>query len=180
MVNLATQNYIYTLFLCEFNAPINVANTVRIHLQQHHPKRDLYLRWVESRLAQTKIPKLKYDRQWYLFESDADCNLYTEWLWSYRSLADKPKIKYLNIADLMISVSFEIRFIGREYCYALALNHYNYNIMTDKFLVQHWRYGGDPSTATAITEQEFYEKVDRLLDVLNLTNEIPFDSYNVK
>lgn len=87
-------------------------------------------------------------------------------------------MRCLDIRNLLGTWSFGIRFVGRECCYELELK--DNVIPSGEFLIHYWGYYDGFGKHTTTTESEFYEKVDRLLNTLTLTNEIPFKLYGVK
>lgn len=173
MATLKAQNYIHTLFLYEFGVSLTTAIAIRTALQTKTPKGDLYLGWIETRLSQTTLPRFRSS----LFESEADKTVY--FYYGNTNLPHNPTIKYLEILFSTLSTGVCVRLKGLLYGYELVARG-NYINPFASFLENRYQVGMASSNWTSLTENEFYTKVERLLDVLVSTNKLPFELHNIQ
>lgn len=170
MVDLVTQNYMHTLFLYEFGVSLNVATAVRFYLQSPQQKPHFYYRWVRDRMLRTNVPRLDYNTFFILFENMAEKKEYKEWLRS-ETWFGCPQTTRM-VVDLDGIVKFHISMTGKTNSYDLTIEQYSTTSICSN--------RRDKQQAHQIMERDFYNIVDNLLSMIESTQKIPFEHYNVK
>lgn len=169
MVDLVTQNYIHTLFLYEFGVSFNIATAIRFCLQPQHHKFTLYYQWARNRMLGTNIPKIDRSTFLILFENTTEKNTYAEWLQS-SGWEGSPDTKRMTI-DRSTAYKFYISLLGNINSQELMFEHHS---STPNFFICHNGQG------QRTTEQDFYNVADSWLSMVESTQKIPFEHYNVK
>lgn len=172
MATLKAQNYIHTLFLYEFGVSLVTAIAIRTALQTKMSKCDLYSNWIETRLSQTTLSRFRST----LFECETDKTVY-----NYRNYDNPqtPNIKCLEISFSVLSTGFYVLLKGLQRGYELEATG-NYMNPFASFSENRWQLGIGSSNYKSLTENEFYNKVDQLLNVVVSTNKLPFELYHIQ
>lgn len=173
MTTLGTLNYIHTLFLYELGIPFKAVVIIRSHLQEKLNKCDVFYDWLKSRMMQTNVPNFNN----HFFENITDMELYKTWQYSRDFFKVRPLVRYLRCSTIYKGFCISIQgldsnvdIIARSYIYP----------QQNSFFENSFSISKTGFCSKDMSEDEFYTKLDCLLNDMNSTDKIPFELFNVK
>lgn len=173
MVDLVTQNYIYTLFIRVFEMSAPISKNIRNFLQQDQDKKNLFYEYLESRLVPLEIPGFEAGTCWLFFETNDDMIKYKQFYLSKLPYREEPKIRYFGIGNLYPTAGIGIEF-DRNLCYRLHISrdgnagNYQYHKFSEKNID-----GSQLTTDSIISETQFFIEVETFLKYI--TENLSFD-----